>query len=383
MVAPTGKAAAHLQASVQRRLESLDCSAAVRAAVPVSASTIHRCLGLRAGSGTRFRHGPDNLLEVDVLLVDEASMVDLALMTRLVEALPAAARLILLGDRDQLASVEAGAVLGDIGHQPGEEPGAAPPAVIHLTRNYRFEAGSGIDELTRSINRGDAATALALLDDAARPEIRLVEPTSAGGGGKALADAIASGYAPFLAETRPEDQLAALDEFRILCAHRHGEGGVDALNALAERLLDLDAGPDRPGLLRPGRPVGITRNDYELELYNGDVGIVASDPAAPGGVGRVFFRAPDGCPRWFSPLSIGGAETAFATTVHKSQGSEFAAIALVLPAETSPILSRELIYTAVSRARESVTIFSSRGVLREAIDRRIERSSGLSEALWG
>ena len=382
MLAPTGKAAAHLQASVQRQLASLDCAAGVRDAVPLSASTIHRCLGLGPRLGKRPRYGAENPLEVDILLVDEASMVDLALMTRLTEALPAAARLVLLGDRDQLASVEAGAVLGDIGHQPQAAP-SATRAVVHLTRNYRFEAGSGIAELTRAVNQGDSQAALALLDDIERPEIRLVEPAATGGWGNALAETIAAGYAPFRSETSPEGQLAALDNFRILCAHRHGEGGVDAVNALAERLLGLDGSSDRPETLQPGRPVGITRNDYELELYNGDVGIVADDPDNPGQAGRVFFRAPDGRPRWLSPLSLGAAETVLATTVHKSQGSEFKAVALVLPTQSSPVLSRELVYTAVSRARESAVIFASRGVLAEAIERRIERSSGLSDALWG
>jgi len=381
MVAPTGKAAAHLQASVQRQLASLDCSSEVRDAMPLSASTIHRCLGLGPRLGRRPRYGAENPLEVDVLLVDEASMVDLALMTLLTEALPGAARLVLLGDRDQLASVEAGAVLGDIGRQP-EAASSATRAVVHLTRNYRFEAESGIAELTRSINEGDSQAALALLDDAERPEIRLVEPAAGGGWGNALAEAIAAGYAPFQAETGPEGQLAALDNFRILCAHRRGEGGVEALNALAERLLGLGGNPDRPETLPPGRPVGIARNDYELELYNGDVGIVADDPDNPGRAVRVFFRAQGGGPRWLSPLSLGAAETVFATTVHKSQGSEFKAVALVLPREKSPILSRELVYTAVSRARESAVIFASRDVLAEAIERRIQRSSGLSDALW-
>ncbi len=383
MVAPTGKAAAHLQGTVQRSLDSLACSDAVRAAMPVSASTIHRALGFRGGLGTQFRQNAENPLDVDVLLVDEASMVDLVLMSRLVEALPATARLILLGDRDQLASVEAGAVLGDIGRGADGEPVVAPRSVVQLTRNYRFSADSAIEELTRRVNSGDAEGALALLDNDAHPEVRLVEPEATGGWGKALADEVSNGYRPFQIETSPEGRLQSLDHFRVLCAHRHGPGGVDALNAEAERLLGLDPGLDLSGSLQSGRPIGITQNDYELELYNGDVGIVARDPENPQRGMRVFFRAADGGGRWLSPLSIRAAETVFATTVHKSQGSEFASIALVLPQEASPVLSRELVYTAISRARESLALFASRAVLREAIARRIERSSGLSEALWG
>ena len=382
MVTPTGKAAAHLQAAVQRSRDSLACPEAVRAAVPTTASTIHRCLGSRGASGMAFRHGPDNPLDVDVLLVDEASMVDLSLMTRLVEALPPSARLVLLGDRDQLASVEAGAVLGDIGRGPGGEPVVAPRSVVHLTRNYRFAPGSGIEELTRRINAGDVDGSLALLDDETRPEVRLVEPGEGKAWGGALGDLITAGYESFLAQDSPAGKLQALDDFRILCAHRHGTDGAVALNAEAERLLGFEETGESSASAKPGRPLGITRNDYELELYNGDVGVVSLDPEAPGRGYRVFFQAPDGTARWLSPLSIGRAETVFATTVHKSQGSEFASVALVLPEEASPILSRELLYTGVSRARESVTIFAPRRVLAEAIVRRIERSSGLSEALW-
>ncbi len=383
MVAPTGKAAAHLQGAVQRSLSSLACSEAVRAGVPLSASTIHRSLGLRGGSGMRFRHTAENPLEVDVLLVDEASMVDLVLMSRLVDALPPSARLILLGDRDQLASVEAGAVLGDIGRGIDGEPVTAPRSVVHLTRNYRFAAESAIEELIQRINAGNAEGALALLDDETRPEVRRVEPTPGRGWGKALAETIAQGYRAFGEETSPSGQLKALDRFRILCAHRHGPGGVDALNAQAEYLLGFDPIEDLSGVLQAGRPIGMTRNNYELDLYNGDVGIIGLDPDSPERGHRAFFQSPGEEPRWLSPLSIGTAETVFATTVHKSQGSEFAEIALVLPEEVSPILSRELVYTAISRARERVTVFASREVLVEAIGRRIERSSGLSAALWG
>ncbi len=383
MVAPTGKAAAHLQGAVQRSLSSLACSEAVRNGVPLSASTIHRALGLRGGSGMRFRHTAENPLEVDVLMVDEASMVDLVLMSRLVDALPPSARLILLGDRDQLASVEAGAVLGDIGRGIDGEPVTAPRSVVHLTRNYRFAADSAIEELIQRINAGDAEGALALLDDETRPEVRRVEPTPGRGWGKALAETIAEGYRAFGEETSPSGQLKALDRFRILCAHRHGPGGVDALNAQAEYLLGFDPVEDLSGVLQAGRPIGMTRNNYELDLYNGDVGIIGLDPDSPERGHRAFFQSPGEEPRWLSPLSIGTAETVFATTVHKSQGSEFAEIALVLPEEVSPILSRELVYTAISRARERVTVFASREVLVEAIGRRIERSSGLSAALWG
>jgi len=385
LLAPTGKAAAHLSSAVSRSAAALDCAADVVAGIPREASTVHRALGA-GGTPTRYRHDADHPLEADVVLVDEASMVDLALMARLASALPAEARLILLGDRDQLASVEAGAVLGDIAGA-GDDDAAAPAArpVVHLLRSHRFDADSPLGALVGAVHAGDADRVLDLLDDAERPEVRLVEP----GDVAALHAELLAGYGPFEAAVSAAERLAALDCYRVLCAHRRGPQGVAAHNRLVETLL-ADRGVIAParGGWYAGRPILIARNDYAAGLYNGDVGVVDRDAVgdadpAEGAALRVLFRTAEGGERWISPRRLGAAETVFAMSVHKSQGSEFDAVLVVLPEESSPIVSRELLYTAVSRARQSVCLSASREALREALALRVERSSGLRDAIWG
>jgi exodeoxyribonuclease V alpha subunit len=389
LVAPTGKAAAALAASIQHSVEGLGLEPGVRDAIPLEAKTIHRCLG---SAGRRFVHDASNPLSTDIVLVDEASMVDLVLMTRLLSAVPEHARVILLGDRDQLASVEAGAVLGDIcnvgASEVAREQGPLAGSVVQLTRSHRFGADSAIGALARAVNEGDSDAVLALLDDPAVTEVSLVERSGRRAWGDGLGDAIEAGYARFLDASDPHARLQALGDFRVLAAHRRGPAGVETLNR------EIEAALARSGRLSmassahghyAGRPIMLTRNDYDLGLYNGDLGVILPSPegqgAEPGRL-RAVFGAPNGELRWLSPLRLAEVDTVFAMSVHKSQGSEFDALALVLPEEMSPVLSRELVYTGVSRARERVTIFATRQVLREAIARRVERASGLREALW-
>ncbi len=376
LLAPTGKAAQRLGESIQQQVERLACDPVIVAAIPKTASTIHRALGFQPHTPTRFRHDAQHPLPADVVLVDEASMVDLALMAKLADAVLPDARFILLGDRDQLASVEAGAIFGDICGEHGE----SHEGVVHLTRSYRYTAESGIGVLARAINAGDADAAIAALRDGGgdgavalvaldRPE-QLVEELAPlvrdGFGGLGRGDAAA--------------KLAELEGFRILCAHRRGPLGAEEVNPMVEEWLH------RAGLLRSvgewydGRPVMVVRNDYQLDLFNGDVGVIAMDPATD--QPRAWFAAADGL-RSLPPARLPQHETVFATTVHKSQGSEFDHVAIVLPAETSPVLTRELLYTGITRARRKVTVIGSEAVLRDAIRRRIERASGLREALWG
>lgn len=381
LLAPTGKAAAHLQTSVAQRASSLECAPAVIAAIPSEASTVHRALGA-GGRPTRYRRHAEQPLEADVVLVDEASMVDLALMSRLVDALLPHARLILLGDRDQLASVEAGAVLGDIAgddSEPIADAGKPPRPVVHLRRSHRFAAGSDLGALVRAVHAGDADAVIGLLDDPAHPTLRRLEPTAT----DALRDELRTGYAAFAAATSPAERLAALDRYRVLCAHRRGPTGVAAHNALVERWLAHEGVIDPSDAWYAGRPIGLSRNDHAAGLYNGDVGLVDRPPQSSDGPLRVLFRTPDGRDRWISPLRVGFAETVFAMTIHKSQGSEFDAVLVVLPDEPSPIVSRELLYTAVSRARDGVSVRASREVIRDALARRVERASGLRDAIWG
>jgi exodeoxyribonuclease V alpha subunit len=407
LAAPTGKAAARMQEAIRASRETLPVDPGVRDAIPVEATTIHRLLGVRPGSVT-FRRDRDDPLPVDVLVVDEASMVDLALMAKLVRAVPRAARLILLGDKEQLASVEAGAVLGDIcGDSPGFSPGfgrrvveatgqdladlagAAPhdegprirDAVVQLTRSYRFGRDSGIGRLARLVNQGDGPGALDLLMGGACADIAWRSLESPRDLPPRLAEVAAPLGAHLVART-PEAALAALDRFRVLSAHRVGPYGVDALNEQIAACLEARGALHSRNLWYHGRPVLVTANDYNLQLFNGDLGITLRDAAADGTL-RVFFRAADGRPRGLPPARLPEHETAFAATVHKSQGSEAEEIVLILPGQASPVMTRELVYTAVTRARTRVELWGTRAVLEAALGRRLARSSGLRDALWG
>jgi exodeoxyribonuclease V alpha subunit len=396
LAAPTGKAASRLEQAVAASLEGMLTEPAQRAARPTRAHTIHRLLGSRsAASG--FRHHAGNPLAVDVLVVDEASMVDLALMTRLLDALPRHARLILLGDRDQLASVQAGAVLGDIcagarGFSasfasqlealagPLEHADIGPASmlsdcVVLLRRSYRFAAAGGLGTLAAAVRDGQAKTALAALD--AGGEV---------GWGRGGVMELAAGFHHFRdavwARMPTNEVLQRFDRYRVLAALRGGPRGVVALNRGIERALGLAR--DRPpgSDWYRGRPIMIRRNDYALGLYNGDVGVALPD-ADGGGELRVYFVQPGGSLRSLSPLRLPEHETVYATTAHKSQGTEFESVAVVLPEQFGAALTRELLYTAVTRARTRVGVWASRSVLAATIAQPTRRNSGLRDALWG
>ena len=407
LVAPTGKAAARLQEAIKHEKEKLDCRDYIRDAIPDDASTIHRMLGSIHGS-PYFRHNAGNRLAVDVVVVDEASMVDLALMSKLIQAIPLHARLILAGDKDQLASVEAGAVLGDIcdtenahgfsihfcdelkkltGYEirkqsGGKSESAIRDCIVQLKESYRFESDSGIHAVGNAVNQGDDYLAAALLKDADFSDIEWTDlpgPNSLQG---AIKSTIIQEYGDYLRAGDPLEVFELFDRFRVLCALREGPYGMAAINSMVEQILKEER------LIKPGagwyagRPVLITKNDYNLRLFNGDVGIVLPDPEADNDL-RVFFPAPGGSFRKLHPVRLPDHETVYAMTVHKSQGSEFERILLTLPDRDAPILTRELIYTGITRTRESVRIWGAESVFRNAVSRRTERASGLRDALWG
>ena len=411
LAAPTGKAAARMQEAIRASRETLPVDARIRAAIPAEATTIHRLLGFRPGS-VAFRQDRDHPLPVDVVVVDEAAMVDLALMAKLVRAVPRPARLILLGDKDQLASVEAGAVLGEIcGDAPGfsaafrrqltevtrrdpaDAAGAASrtgsaeagpsirDAIVQLTRSYRFDQDSGISRLAHLVNRGDGPSALELLTRGECKDLVWRPLESPRDLAPRLAE-IAGRLGAYLAAGTPDAALTALGGFRVLSAHRTGPYGVEALNALIENCLESrrEIHPRAPWY--HGRPVLVTANDYNLRLFNGDLGVTLRDAAAEHRL-RVFFRTADGRPRGLPPARLPEHETAYAATVHKSQGSEAERVLLILPGEASPVMTRELIYTAITRARSHVEIWGTRSVFEAAVARRLTRSSGLRDALWG
>jgi exodeoxyribonuclease V alpha subunit len=503
LAAPTGKAAQRMQEALSARAQTLPPAIAAR--LPRGAQTLHRLLG--AGQrGARLRHHRDNPLPYDVLVVDEASMIDLAMAAQLFDALAPPTRLIMLGDKDQLAAVEAGAVFAELSARPAfsaqgiarvagatgldetrvksslaalsdraqesviagsagtpfhedaffsradeidfdgrifdadvdadadadaagayampfpSDTGMMPigrdgdpysanhaneageaneinalqsatplvDCVIWLERNYRFGLESPIGKLSMAIRRGDAGTALGALltaNGAAGPQAVAVLDEDAGTPlATRTVKSLAQGFAPYATaleaalaanEPDPGPLFEALNVFRILCATRVGARGVDALNALmAAHVRQVARVPLAPGASWfAGRPVMIARNDYALGLFNGDIGIALP---GPGGAMRVYFRTADGGVRGVTPAALPPHDTAFALTVHKSQGSEFDEVALVLPAAMSRVLSRELVYTAVTRARAAVRIIGARAVLADAIATPTRRDSGLA-----
>ncbi len=369
LAAPTGKAAARLTETIRTVDDKL------------AATTIHRLLGYLPGS-PYFRHDAGHPLNADVVIVDEASMVDLALMAKLVAAVPPRARLILLGDRDQLASVEAGNVLADIcaAAESARPNDPLRGAVVALRRNYRFAEAGGIFRLSTAINSGNADAALATLQESANGAVQWEPLPKAPRLASILLARVNAGFRPFLETDDPEKALKILQQFRILCAVRHGACGIENLNAAAEEILA------ESGLLAPrrgwyrGQPIMITQNDYNLALFNGDSGIILPD-AEDGGELRAFFLSAEGRLRRFLPSRLPVHETAFAITVHKSQGSEFGRVLLILPESDSPVLTRELLYTGLTRARDHAEIWASETILRAAIAKRVARTSGLRDAL--
>ena len=438
LAAPTGKAAARLTESISKQVDKLPVDGAVRDAIPTEVGTLHRLLGSLPDS-RRFRHHAGNPLALDVLVVDEASMIDLEMMACVLDALPAGARLILLGDKDQLASVEAGAVLGDLCRdadagfyseqtrdwleqvsgqslagaelQSGDaQEHALAQQTAMLRHSHRFVGDSGIGELARAVNRCAAEPARELLSRGAFKDIRsqrlsgVSDPAFAALvlGGDGL-----PGYAAYLqvltGELRPDADvpagdprwqawaravLQAFDRFQLLCAVRRGDWGVEGVNQRVAALLQ------RRGLLRSdplwyeGRPVLVTRNDYSLGLMNGDIGIALRirEPALVPGQAetealRVAFARNDGSGgiRFVLPSRLPEVETVFAMTVHKSQGSEFEHAVLVLPEARNPVLTKELVYTAITRASKHFTLVESRpGVFEEAVRTPVRRISGLA-----
>ncbi len=388
LAAPTGKAAARLQEAVHAEAATLDVGDEVRATLlSLEASTIHRLLGWRPGSGSRFRHDRDRRLPHDVVIVDETSMVSLSLMARLIEALRSDARLVLVGDPGQLASIEAGAVLGDIvgiadRTGPHPSPGASGDhGIVVLDRGHRF--GGQIAEVAAAIRRGDGDAVMELLRagsddvtwidvDAARPEAPAIVRAEASRAAKAVLGAARAGDSA--------TALQALGAFRILCAHRRGPYGVTTWTARLEGWLEAaDAGFSAAERWYVGRPLLVTENDYELGLNNGDTGVVVA--AAQGRVMASFERG--GEPALYSPSRLGAVDTVYAMTIHKSQGSQFHGAAVLLPEAGSRILTRELLYTAATRARRHLLLVGPEETIRAAVARPVARASGLGARLWG
>ena len=362
LAAPTGKAAARLQEAVYEQVT----------AGGLRAATLHRLLGWRPRSHSRFAHDRGNRLPHDVVIVDETSMVSLSLMARLVESVRPDARLVLVGDPGQLASIEAGVVLADIV--------AAGRGVEVLQRVHRF--GEGIAKLADAIRAGDGDAAVAALGAAPNEITWLATDVHETGAGLELVrdQAVTAGLevAGAARAGAALKALAALGRFRLLCAHRRGPYGVSDWTSRVQGWLapDIEDIEQRDYV---GRPLLVTENDYELGLYNGDTGVIVE--GSGGRPSAAFERGGEVLP--FSPLRLGSVETVYAMTIHKSQGSQFDTAAVLLPGAGSRILTRELLYTAVTRARQELILVGAEATVRDAIARPVARASGLAGRLSG
>jgi exodeoxyribonuclease V alpha subunit len=412
LAAPTGKAAARMTDAIRQRAQHLPPE--LRERMPAESSTVHRLLGVTPSG---FAHDADNPLAIDALVVDEASMLDLALATRLLEAVPATARIVLLGDKDQLAAVESGAVFAELSIDPTLTPDCVrelaaltgtpaeaivPPAparasalqdcAVWFTQTYRFSRDSGVGRLANYVNTGQARAAADWLRGATDDDVRWLE-AGAGTDPETVLREMDSGFADYVRSVAADlGDIAAVTDafgrFRVLCALRDGPRGVTALNAAMTRrfraALTLPGLPPAGGGLEgalaspwfAGRPVLVLDNDYVLRLFNGDIGIALPDA---NGVLLVHFpdaTAPGGF-RAIAPVRLPRHETAFAMTIHKSQGSEFDGILVMLPQQRSRVLTRELLYTAITRAKRQVTLVADEAVLAQAIATPTTRHSGL------
>ena len=405
LAAPTGRAAERMAESVRQAVQALAAmgvDADLLAALPTSGTTLHRLLGTIPDS-PRFRHDGDNPLPFDVVVVDEASMIDLPLMAKLVDAVASGTRLVLLGDPDQLPSVEAGdvlaAILGAAGEGDAMERGDAdvlrpllgdadntsvlaqeggearfPGIRVHLQRGWRQSEALDLAPLAAAVREGDADAALAQLRAGTLSNVHFHE---------GLADPLELQRDALLAHFRalghaatPADALAQSTRLRLLTAVREGPQGARTLNARIERLLAEGGGAGRaPQGHFQGQLLIVTENSYRHRLFNGDIGVCMRDAA---GTLVAWFPGDDaGHPRAFHPAALPAHESAFAMTVHKAQGSEFDTVWLLLPARGNRVLSRELVYTGITRARRALHVAGSEAVIREALARHAGRWSGL------
>lgn len=361
LAAPTGKAAMRLQQSLMSGKQSLPgLSAALLDSIPQKVSTLHRLLG-PINQSTQFRHSAAKPLSCDVLVVDEASMIDLALMSKVVNALHPEARLILLGDQDQLASVESGAVLSDL-------CASLPEQTLALKKTFRFSGP--IKDLATAVNQQQPKQAWDILQDKSQKEVGVIDedPVSY----------LLRYYQPYVNQVtesaEPQAAFEAFSRFQVLAALRQGKYGVEGLNLALEKRLQAQ-GMETWKHWYHGRPVMISRNDPALGLFNGDIGLCLYDPEHR--QMRVWFEQADGSLRPVLPGRLPEHETVYAMTIHKSQGSEFSHVMIVLPEKENPLLSRELLYTAITRAKQRVDIATSPGIFRNTVNQQVQRQSGL------
>lgn len=384
LLAPTGKAAARLMESIRKAKSELKAPPEVLAAITESASTIHRALGVLPDSRTRFRRNALRPLSADVVLVDEASMVDVALMSHLFEALRPDARLLLLGDRFQLASVEAGSAFAELcraaelatAPTSSDARGASWPAFTELTKSYRFGENSAIFAFAQAVRAGDAERALQIARQGSKDFV-FQENAEFPENSKIFRQTVLRGYDSFVRAREPEAAFRQMEKFRVLAAHRRGPFGVENLNEWIRSWLARKNRSSSQAEFYVGRPILVRQNDPTLELFNGDMGWVGRHERQL----SVYFERAGRAPLRLSPAQLPQHDSAYAMTIHQTQGSEYDEVLLVLPEENSPLLTRELLYTAVTRAKKKVILLGSEQAIRVACQRPTQRWSGLAEAL--
>lgn len=405
--APTGKAAARLTESLTAAIATLPIEQKIKDSLPIDAVTLHRLLGARIDNN-EYLYNKKNKLNVDILLIDEASMVDLSMMSKVIAALPDNTRLILLGDKEQLSSVEAGAVFGDLceliddgysqehvqmineftGYHLATDNQIASCAdsVCLLQKSYRFDRYSGIGILANAIKEGLQDDIMSLFAGRQFSDIAFNALNNTNEYHHVV-DSCVQSYQLYLKEINKDSTnirhiLLAFSQFRLLCALREGVFGVLGLNKVIENALHKKGyiSLKKNDLWYIGRPIMILKNSFSLGLFNGDIGIVLPSPMDSSKL-RVYFLMPNGEIKGFSPFRLPEHETTYAMTIHKSQGSEFEQVAVILPNEYSPLLTRSLLYTAVTRAKKYVAIYSSEKILERTVKSQTSRQSGLLELL--
>ena len=410
LAAPTGKAAARMNEAIRKARLYL------KEKVPLDllnkiphdmGKTIHRLLGSKGNSSPYFKHNSKNQLDYDVIIIDEASMIDLALMSKLIEAIKIDSRLILLGDKDQLASVEAGSVLGSICNGKYVDLFSSSfcneynsiefnkkakltaeyiddgefffkDSIINLKDSHRFKEKKGITVLASRVNKGEEIALKTF--NLYKKEDGIVWHKVPSDIKKFMKNKVIDFFKDYIKAERIEDSLEKFNNFRVLCAIKEGPFGVLSFNRIIQEILKEAGLIETSGIWYNHRPVMITRNDYNLNLFNGDTGIARKDKE---GRLRIYFPSSNGKDiRKFIPSLLPKHETVFAMTIHKSQGSEFNQVLIVLPERYNPVLTRELIYTGITRAKNTIEIIASKEIFKETVKKEIKRTSGLSEGLW-
>lgn len=409
LVAPTGKASARLLDSIEQAKSRLPSH--FQQDIPTQCSTIHRMLGTIPNSPF-FRANHNNLLHLDVLVVDEASMIDLPLMSKLFDALPKACQIIILGDKDQLASVEAGSVLSDICGMSGRtntmpayseaargyisqligtalpvhtvtEPSVIEDNLIVLQKSHRFNAKSGIGMLAKSINQGDAKGSISLLKSSSYTDlIYKSEPNISELISALMPNLIA--YFDAIEQQNVSEAFDLLSRQQVLCAQRAGIRGIDEINQAIEQALAARGLIDTDREFYPGRVMIMTQNDHRLQVYNGDIGIAMNDPDSPN-LAKVWMLTGDNNVRGILPNRLPAHENVYAMTIHKSQGSEYDQVHLCLPPQhigsNTPSVSRELLYTGLTRAKQQFTLYANDQTIEYAVSHQCQRNSGLAHRL--